>query len=434
MKVISMNNQKKPFHEMVAEKLIEQLKTGTAPWQRPWEPGEPNAFLPMNPTTGKRYKGINAINLMAQDRGDSRWMTYKQAVAVGAQVRAGEKSTSVQYWKFSEEQNKLDDHGKPVLDAQGEPVKETVMLERPRTFFAAVFNAEQIDGLPPIQIRKEQEWNAVDRAEHILQASGAVITHSGGDRAFYRLTADTIHLPGKSQFPSADRYYATALHELGHWTGHPTRLDRDLGHPFGSEAYAREELRAEISSMILGDELGIGHDPKQHAAYVASWIKVLQDDPLEVFRAAAAAEKIQEFVLGLEQKRVREQETKETGSTIVVNHEQEMTGRVIAEIERVMENTAYWLDQAAADEVTQMAQSAVRSMREGAYEGALSSLEDAGELEERYAGISGPSFQGAAGVLKAEWNSLKEILNTKNTHEESTGMEHLPGGTGCNGC
>ena len=135
--------------------------------------------------------------------------------------------------------------------------------------------------------------------------------------------------------------------------------------------------------MILGDELGIGHDPGQHAAYVASWIKVLQDDPLEVFRAAAAAEKIQEFVLGLEQKRVREQEARETGSTIVVNHEQEMTGRVIAEIERAMENTAYWVDQAAADEVTQMAQSAVRSMREGAYEGALSSLEDAGELEEQ---------------------------------------------------
>ena len=98
---------------------------------------------------------------------------------------------------------------------------------------------------------------------------------------------------------------------------------------------------------------------------------------------------------------------------------------VIAEIERAMENTAYWVDQAAADEVTQMAQSAVRSMREGAYEGALSSLEDAGELEEQYAGISGPSFQGAAGVLKAEWDSLKEILNTKHTHEESTGMEHF---------
>ena len=298
---------KKPFHEVVAEKLIEQLKAGTAPWQRPWEPGEPNAYLPMNPTTGKRYKGINAIHLMAQGRSDGRWMTYKQAAAVGAQVRKGEKGTPVQYWKFSEEQNKVDESGRPVLNAKGEPVKETVQLERPRVFFATVFNAEQIDGLPPIQ-KKEQTWSAVERAEHILKASGASITHAPGDRAFYRPATDSIHLPDRGQFPTADNYYATALHELGHWTGHPSRLDRDLAHPFGSEGYAKEELRAEIASMIVGDELGIGHDPGQHAAYVGSWIKALQDEPLEVFRAAADAEKIHDYVLAFEQKQVQEQE------------------------------------------------------------------------------------------------------------------------------
>lgn len=298
---------KKPFHEVVAEKLIEQLKAGTAPWQRPWEPGEPNAYLPMNPTTGKRYKGINAIHLMAQGRSDGRWMTYKQAAAVGAQVRKGEKGTPVQYWKFSEEQNKVDESGRPVLNAKGEPVKETVQLERPRVFFATVFNAEQIDGLPPIQ-KKEQTWSAVERAEHILKASGASITHAPGDRAFYRPATDSVHLPDRGQFPTADNYYATALHELGHWTGHPSRLDRDLAHPFGSEGYAKEELRAEIASMIVGDELGIGHDPGQHAAYVGSWIKALQDEPLEVFRAAADAEKIHDYVLAFEQKQVQEQE------------------------------------------------------------------------------------------------------------------------------
>ncbi|WP_058364817.1 zincin-like metallopeptidase domain-containing protein [Xanthomonas translucens] len=298
---------KKPFHEVVAEKLIEQLKAGTAPWQRPWEPGEPNAYLPMNPTTGKRYKGINAIHLMAQGRSDGRWMTYKQAAAVGAQVRKGEKGTPFQYWKFSEEQNKVDENGRPVLNAKGEPLNETVQLERPRVFFATVFNAEQIDGLPPIQ-KQEQTWNAIDRAEHILRASGASITHAPGDRAFYRPATDSIHLPDRGQFPSADNYYATALHELGHWTGHPSRLDRDLAHPFGSEGYAKEELRAEIASMIVGDELGIGHDPGQHAAYVGSWIKALQDEPLEVFRAAADAEKIHDYVLAFEQKQVQEQE------------------------------------------------------------------------------------------------------------------------------
>lgn len=303
---------KKPFHEVVAEKLIEQLKAGTAPWQKPWEPGEPNAYLPMNPTTGKRYKGINAIHLMAQGRSDSRWMTYKQAAAAGAQVRKGEKGTPVQYWKFSEEQDKLDDNGRPVLDGKGQPVKETVMLERPRVFFATVFNGEQIDGLPPLQPKKEQTWNAVERAEHILKASGATITHAAGDRAFYRPSTDSITLPERGQFPSGDRYYATALHELGHWTGHPSRLDRDLAHPFGSQGYAKEELRAEIASMIVGDELGIGHDPGQHAAYVGSWIKALQDEPLEVFRAAADAEKIHDYVLAFEQKQVQEQDQQQS--------------------------------------------------------------------------------------------------------------------------
>jgi len=310
--VISVNFQerpmthKKPFHETVAEKLIEQLKSGTAPWQRPWLPGEAGAFVPTNPITGKRYRGINAIHMMSQDYRDQRWLTYKQAVSVEAQVRKGEKGTPIQYWKFSEEYIKKDADGKPILDAQGEPLKFVVKLERPRVFFATVFNAEQVDGMPPVQPRKAQEWNAVERAEHILQASGAVIRNGEQNRAFYRPSTDSIHLPDKGQFPSADNYYATALHELGHWTGHESRLARDLVHPFGSEGYAKEELRAEIASMILGDELGIGHNPEQHAAYVGSWINALQDDPLEIFRAAADAEKIQDYVLGLEQQ-VQEQ-------------------------------------------------------------------------------------------------------------------------------
>ncbi|EIJ6557023.1 zincin-like metallopeptidase domain-containing protein [Vibrio fluvialis] len=307
-----MATDKKPFHETVAENLIEQLKAGTAPWQKPWEPGS-QGFMPMNPTTGKRYKGINAIHLMAQGRSDNRWMTYKQASAAGAQVRKGEKGTPVQYWKFSEEQNKLDDNGKPVLDGQGKPVKETVMLERPRVFFATVFNGEQIDGMPPLeQKEKTQTWDAVERAEHILKASGANIRHGEHDRAFYRPSTDSIHLPDKEQFPTADNYYATALHELGHWTGHSSRLDRDMAHPFGSEGYAKEELKAECFSLIMGDELGIGHDPEQHAAYVGSWIKALQDDPLEIFRATSDAEKMSNYVLAFEQKLVQEQDQAQT--------------------------------------------------------------------------------------------------------------------------
>jgi hypothetical protein len=161
--------------------------------------------------------------------------------------------------------------------------------------------------LPPIQ-KKEHTWDPIERAEGILTAFfGADIHHNGGSRAFYRPLTDSIHLPDKGQFPTAENYYATALHELGHWSGHEDRLNRDLVHPFGSEGYAKEELRAEIASMILGDELGIGHDPSQHAAYVGSWIKALKDDPMEIFRAAADAEKIQTYVLGLELKHVQDQ-------------------------------------------------------------------------------------------------------------------------------
>ena len=296
---------KKPFHETVAEKLIEQLEAGTAPWQRPWDPDTPHGSLPMNPTTNKRYKGINTVYLMSQNRDDPRWMTYKQAMSVNAYVRRGEKGTLVQYWKFDEERDKLDDKGKPVYDANGEKVKTVVRLERPRVFTAVVFNAEQIEGLPPFQ-KKKQDWNAIERVERILDASGAKIAN--GDKACYRPSSDTIFMPDRTQFKRADQYYATALHELGHWTGHSSRLNRDLSHPFGSQEYAKEELKAEIFSMIAGDELGIGHDPGQHAAYVASWIKILKDDPLEIFRAAAAAEKIHGYTLTLKQKQALAQD------------------------------------------------------------------------------------------------------------------------------
>jgi hypothetical protein len=130
--VIPMNQTKKPFHETVAENLIKQLEQGAAPWQRPWEPGDPGSFVPINPLTGKRYRGINALQLMSQVRGDQRWLTYKQSAGLGGQVRRGEKGTSIQYWKFTDEQLKKDDQGKPVLDEEGKPVKVTVKLERPR--------------------------------------------------------------------------------------------------------------------------------------------------------------------------------------------------------------------------------------------------------------------------------------------------------------
>ena len=183
-----MAEDKKPFHERVAEKIIDQLKAGTAPWQRPWNPAEAGAqgsVIPVNPTTGKRYRGVNVVNLMAEGHADNRWLTYKQAAAAGAQVRKGEKGSLVQYWKFDEEQALKDAQGKPVKDAEGETVKVRVQLERPRPFYAVVFNAEQIDGLPARTSPAPPEWNPIERADALLKASGARITETPGNRAYY---------------------------------------------------------------------------------------------------------------------------------------------------------------------------------------------------------------------------------------------------------
>lgn len=292
---------RKPHHVTVAEKLIGQLREGTAPWQKPWEPGTPGGMMPQNPVTGKRYNGINVLQLLSENRSDPRWVTFNQASSQGWRVRRGEKATPVQFWKFTEQVDKTDDQGKPVLNDKGQQEKETVKLDRPQVHWAFVFNAEQLDGIPPREV-KEPVWNKLERAEAIFKASGAEVVHDQADSAFYRRSTDKIHMPPEGQFGSADKYYATKFHELGHWTGSDTRLNRDVGNnPFGSEEYAKEELRAEIASMIIGDELGLGHDPDQHAAYVKSWIRVLENDPMEIFRAAADAEKIQKFVLGFEQ-------------------------------------------------------------------------------------------------------------------------------------
>jgi antirestriction protein ArdC len=310
---MSSAKERTPYYEQVANKLIEQLEAGTAPWQKPWAPG--SIQLPHNPISGTRYKGSNALWLEMQGRGDPRWVTYKQARSIGAQVRRGEKGTLVQYWKFRDRVLLKDERGKPVLDPKGEKAYRTVELDKPKVFSAAVFNAEQIDGLPPLEV-KAPDWDPHARAEALLEASSADIHYDQGDRAFYRPSTDRIHLPPRDSFDSADKFLATALHEIGHWTGASSRLDRDLAHPFGSEGYAKEELRAEIASLMLGDELGIGHDPRQHAAYVGSWIKILKDDAKEILRASRDAEQIHRYVMALEKGRALPDQEAEKPSKI----------------------------------------------------------------------------------------------------------------------
>ncbi|RZT91068.1 antirestriction protein ArdC [Advenella incenata] len=286
--------EKKPaFHEQLAEKIITQLQAGTAPWQRPWD--APLISMPYNESTGKSYRGSNVLNLMLAGYADPRWLTFNQAKERGYRVNKGEKGSLIQTFRFHEEKQLRDDEGKPVKDPKGNAVIEQTKLNKPiiRTF--VVFNAEQITGVPPLE-RTEHQWNGVEQIDKLLAASGAQIDHQAGNRAYYSPSQDMIVLPLKEQFPDPERYYSTALHELGHWTGHESRLNRPFVNSFGSEGYAREELRAEISSMLVGQRLGISHDPGQHMSYVDSWVKILKEDPAEITRACQDAEKIHNYL------------------------------------------------------------------------------------------------------------------------------------------
>lgn len=304
-----MSETRKSIAEEFTGKIIENLKAGTAPWQKPWAAGE--QFRPFNPVTGTVYRGINSIMLSAHDYADPRWMTFKQVGEKEWQVKKGSKSQHVVFWQWTESRTVKDASGKPILDAEEREQKETVALERPRFRIYSVFHASQLqtrDGqeIPPYEPR-ELTWDPNEAGEKILQNSGVSISHDQRDRAFYQPSADEIHLPPRENFPDAGNYYSTALHELGHWTGHPSRQNREFG-PFGSVTYAKEELRAEIASWMLSQELGLPHDPSRSLAYVENWIQVLESDPYEIMRASRDAEKIMEHVRAMEKSQIREEQ------------------------------------------------------------------------------------------------------------------------------
>ena len=259
------------YHKEFAAQLIEQIKKGTAPWQKPWKPGE--RIAPRNLAGDRPYSGSNTVRLMAvaADKGysDSRWATYGQIQAAGGQIRKGEGGTRILSFKSHRRVAVKDEKGQPVKDKKGEQVYRHEKLARPFTRIYTVFNVEQARGIKPEpKPAPAKAWEAHKRAEDVIKASGVPVKHVQGDRAYYSLGSDRVVLPEKVQFPSADHYYQTALHELGHASGHPDRLNRDtlqqgLEAGFGSESYAREELRAEISAMMTGDRLGTGHDPSR---------------------------------------------------------------------------------------------------------------------------------------------------------------------------
>src|SRR6059036_3179810 len=289
--------EKPDLRREVTDSIISALEKGVAPWQRPWQSG---AFeMPMNPTSGKPYRGGNAVHLMVvgMRRGyeDPRWLTYHQAQENEWQVRRGEKGTQIEFWQFPDV--RPSPHEESREDAPDS--RRDHVLYRVYT----VFNASQIDGIPVHSPRVRQEWETLDAGEAILRNSGARISHDQAERAFYDRLSDSIHLPPRAAFKTPGDYFGTALHELAHWSGAPQRLNRETlneSYRFGDLNYAKEELRAELASVFLMAERGIPHNPDSHAAYLGSWLQVLRDDKHEIFRAARDAHRAADLLLALE--------------------------------------------------------------------------------------------------------------------------------------
>ena len=273
-----------PIYDSITNGIIEQLEKGATPWVKPWRA---DASADANLVTGKAYQGVNRLILgMAGMFGgftSNKWASFNQLKAAGYNVQKGQKGTAICFYK-------------PVagtIDADtGEQSKGYAVL---KTYY--VFNLSQTDA-PAEAIIPEQPapFDASAACDATIIKTGAIIRH-GGDAAFYAPSADAIQLPHKNSFDSAAHYYATALHELVHWTGSEKRLARKFGARFGNPDYAFEELVAEIGAAFLCADLGIQGELR-HAGYIGHWLKVLRDDNTAIFKAAALAQKAADYVKG----------------------------------------------------------------------------------------------------------------------------------------
>lgn len=285
-------------YSRVTARIVAELEQGTRPWLKPWSAthADGRITLPLR-SNGKAYRGVNVLLLWGEAiaRGYScpMWMTYKQAQELGGQVRKGETGSLVVY---------ANSVTKTETDDKGEEHERSIPFMKGYT----VFNVEQVDGLPAHFYGKPEhplpEAQRIEAAERFAQHTGATIRH-GGNRAFYAPSLDFVQLPPFEAFKDPESYYGTQTHELVHWTGHKSRLDRNFenGHRFGSEGYAFEELVAELGAAFLCAELGITPEPREdHAAYLASWLKVLKGDKRAIFSAAAHAQRAADYLLSLQ--------------------------------------------------------------------------------------------------------------------------------------
>jgi antirestriction protein ArdC len=257
----------------------------------PWHTSGRFAFSPINVASRTPYRGVNTVCLWAaaQARGYERgeWGTYQQWQERGAQVRKGEKATLVVFWKFANATSETD-------DGEDTPRSGSRLLF---TRGYSVFNAAQVEGYTPKADAEAPVPERIERAEAFFQDIGATIRH-GGNQAFYSLASDYIQMPPFHAFVDGVSYYATLAHEHTHWTAVASRCDRQLGKRFGDNAYAAEELIAELGAAFTCAHLGLSTEPREdHAQYVQSWLRVLKADSRAIFTAASKAQQATDWLI-----------------------------------------------------------------------------------------------------------------------------------------
>lgn len=288
--------------EKLSQAFISALNEGRIPWKVCWQSMDPE-----NVVTGKQYRGVNALMLSyyAYEHGftDPRWCTYVQAQGKGWQVRKGATGCPVEYWAYYDsKQKKLlpwSEVGPLLRDTE---YAAKYLQLRCRTY--TVFNAGQIDGVPELPAVSKPDIDSIRGQRDTLLKNMQLTYREEGDQAYYSPASDTVTLPPEQLFFDAYSYTATLLHECGHATGHPSRLDRDMSGSFGSESYAREELRAEIASAFTAQAIGLQLTDEQlrqhldsHKAYIQSWADYLKDAPAELFKAIKDAEAISDYLI-----------------------------------------------------------------------------------------------------------------------------------------
>lgn len=287
-----MKPSKQDIYEQVTSEMVKAIDAGTMPWSPGWTGGA--ASLPLR-GTGEAYQGINVIVLwckaMSKGYSNPYWLTYKQAQAHGAQVRKGEKAATVVY------SNRII---KPEQDASGNETERAI----PYLKAYHVFNAEQIEGLPAkfahTQTVPMAEVQRIAAAEAFALATGARIETGGAP--LYRSGSDIIEMPAIERFATPEGYYSTLNHELAHWTGHPSRLDRQGTMKQRTRGnYAFEEMIAEISAAFTNARLGLASQMRHdHAPYIAGWLEVLKADKRAIFTAASAAARATDYLFSFQ--------------------------------------------------------------------------------------------------------------------------------------